>query len=190
MTTKWDEISFKLNEEVDRTYELFEALLIEEDKDNVEKSHWWEFLSTLSGISIEELKQQAKLIYEKDNNQNQKEIQYCELLQIEKPLDHHLVGPRIKEQGHHIELLRNVPYEYDTKGWIFRWIYTYSNEDKLQREPGIKLSTLKRELKNGRIIFNKLFKRASFTSSVRNGTPEKCSQKLIQIDLESILRNN
>ena len=175
MEKNWESLSKKLNREIYRASEIIEALLNEENNNIVEKSHWWKFLSTISGLPVEKLIQETKKI-KLVKNRDKREIKYCKLLKIRKPLVHHLTGPHLH--------IRNIPAEYDTYAWIFRWIYTYADDGKIQKQPGITLSTLKYDLE--KIKANRFFKRASFTYSVKNGTPEKWSEELIEVDRASL----
>lgn len=188
MKTMWHEVSTKLYKEVDRAYALFEGLLNGEKNSVLEKEHWWKFLSVMSNVPIEQLKVQAKVIFEKDVDQNHKEDLYCELLGIKKPLNHHVIEvPMGKELSKAFtkHSLRNIPTEYDTKAWIFRWIYTFTDDNnKPQKEPGIARDTLKTEDKT---TINQVFKRAAFISKgIKNGTPDKWSGERIAVKRDEL----
>ena len=80
MENDWPSISEKLKEEINDTdgaHVLIEALLNEKDVDKRaldEKSHWWKFLSKISSIPVEKLKQKAKKIREEVEEQDQREV--------------------------------------------------------------------------------------------------------------------
>ena len=107
------------------------------------------------------------------------------MLAIATPLFHHSVGKRGSEQLKQLGFRERT--EYDTVAWVFRWIYTYTDENNiLQKESGLKRDTIRRYLRNGTIEANKIFKRASFTTSVCDGTPKKWAEELIEVDAEKL----
>ena len=67
MEKNWESLSKKLNREIYRSSEIIEALLNEENNNIVEKSHWWKFLSTISGLPVEKLIQETKKIKQVKN---------------------------------------------------------------------------------------------------------------------------
>lgn len=179
MNIDWNSISKRLDEEINRSYELIEGLL-NGDSANIEVVHWWNFLSTISNIPTNRLKQEVKRIKEKGGDKDKIEIEYCKLLKIEEPLVHHWTGPPDNIRG-----VRAVPTEYDTVTGVFRWLYIYEDQNnEIRNLPGLKLSTVKNYLKQGKIEVKRLFKHASFTTSVRDGTPEKWSDELIEVEPE------
>jgi len=115
---------------------------------------------------------------ESDAHQDKKEMQYCNLLKFPLPWIRERVGKTLIQIE---EVNRRIPIEYLKQAWGIRWIYTYPERGL---ETGIKLMTLKNRIKKGEIKVNKIFKRASFRTSVKNGTPDKCSEELIEVALE------
>lgn len=185
----WKQLSKKLEEEINRSaelVELVEALLSEngEDTTNLEKTHWWNFLSEkISCIPVNELKQRAREIKENSDDQCQKEIRYCRLLGIKLPQAWKLVDKTLRRQLEEAKL--RIPSEYVRKpAWSFRWIYAWRGDVE---NHGITLKELKRRLREGEAL-DKVYKLASFTTSVQDGTPEKTSsERKIEIDADQIL---
>jgi len=144
-----------------------------------EKRHWWSFLSKeFAGVSVLKLKQKAQEIKNKVENKYEREKNYCDLLHISEPLVPHLTGPKIK--------IRKFPPTYDTTAWEFRWIYTFilNSEGEIPKgRIGYKWTTkkLRNHLKKKEV--KKLFKRASYTTSVSDGTPEIWSEEPIEVKL-------
>jgi hypothetical protein len=182
MHQSWKEISVRLNQEVYPSHELFEALL--DDSDEIaEKSHWWSFLAEeFSGVSVNDLIKGSKIVSE-TVDQNDKEIGYCRLLHIESPLTPNAIGPQARRDP----LLRGVPPMIITTDWLFRWLYTIVPSPELT---GKMLATLRREIREGKIrVPDRLFKRAAFIDSVKNGTPGRLAADWIEADA-ALLRGN
>ncbi len=169
----WYIISKKLDEEV-KVWELIEALLSEEEIESEailkEKDHWWKFLEQVSSIPIEKLKEEAGKIKERVERKIEREVKYCKLLNI-KSFNSQFVSSLID-------------------AYTIRWIYTFQryNEAKVPDDRhGNKITTLRSYLKKGKISkkeIMKLYKRSCFIDKhIRNGTPDKYSEELIEVDL-------
>ncbi len=183
MNDIWSEVSEKLNDKVDRADEVIEPLL-NEDLNDIEISHWWNFLSKLSGIPRDELIKNAIEIKESKDDKEKKEIEYCELLKIEKSHSYHFHDPLVRCQISSIFKIK-IPEKSPRTPWIFRWIYSTDSDkvvDASKKNPGNTLSYIKYIERKGEIKFDRLFKRASFTTKVRNGTPEKWSPDCLPAD--------
>jgi hypothetical protein len=181
----WDIVSEKLDQGISRAKELVEALLYEKDSKTEEilkeKCHWWSFLSDkIAHVPVEKLIERARKTREEFEDELEREEKYCELLKIPKPLTFNVTGPQID-----IEIIRAPPV-FITNTFVFRWIYTFvlHNEDEV---PGSRCgyrrntSTLRDHLREGDI--KKLFKRASYIEEhIRDGTPDRWSKKLLEVD--------
>ena len=185
----WNETSEKLNEHVELR-ELIEALLSEEEIESEEilkeKRHWWKFLEQVSSVPVEKLKGEASKIKEQVESETEREVKYCELLNI-KPLTVQIVGSRLKKR------LKGVKPIILADAYTIRWIYTFQryNETKVPKDRiGNKINTLRGRVKKGRINkkeVKKLYKRACFIDEhVREGTPDKYSEELIEINLSKL----
>lgn len=180
MISNWSYISEELDDEVCLTYDIIESLLNEHTND-IEVLHWWNFLSEISCVPCDELMQHARKIKESAVSFDQKERKYCELLKIEKPPSYHSYDSLLRDQINSIFKIK-IPEKPLRMPWIFRWIYTWTDENnKIQKYPGLKLKTIIRDSKKGKIKINKLFRRASFTTKVKDGTPEKWAQDCLPV---------
>jgi len=181
MENDWTSISEKLKKEIsdtDGAHVIIEALLNEKDDDKSaldEKPHWWKFLSKISSIPVEKLKQKAKKIKEEVEEQDQREVEYCRLLRIAP----HPVYTQARPQ------VISKRYVEGDVSWLSRWIYIDTESLRLKAHlPGLKLKTIEQYVKRGKIkkVNNKLFKRAAFTHSTKEGTIEKYNSDLLQAD--------
>ena len=177
MENDWPSISEKLKKEINDTdgaHVIIEALLNEKDVDKRaldEKSHWWKFLSKISSIPVEKLKQKAKKIKEEVEEQDQREVEYCRLLRIAPHPVYTQARPQVISKRY-----------IEGGGWLFRWIYTFTDrEGKIQRKPGWTLGYLKSQLRKGEIKVNKIRKRACYVGMkhIKEGTPDECADDWI-----------
>jgi hypothetical protein len=194
MTSKlkkdWKTVSAKLDSEVDNLCELFEALFSKVDVGDAqenEKSHWTEFLSNkIAGITPKEFGLKAKEILESAESEIEQELALCDLLRIPRPFNIQIPGNQLKRQLLQLLKLSNLPPIILTRAWAFRWIYVYTDQNNPEpKEGGKKLSTIKRQVKEGTKIvgLKKLFKRAAYIEKhIGTGEPEKWADDKIEVD--------
>jgi hypothetical protein len=165
----WTSVSEKLKKEITSSHEIIEALLDEEDHDahsNIEKSHWWNFLSRKrSEIDVRKLKQKTKRIRQEVKDPYQREVEYCKLLGIDPHPVYTHASPQAITKRH---------LEGDV-AWEFRWRYAFVDDkgDIQKKDQGLTWKTLNDYMNQGKIKAKNVLKCASFTRKVKEGTPDE-----------------